>query len=134
MDPEPNRALNPATLAPPTGYSHVVEARGRRTIYISGQVALDPHGQLVGPNDLRAQAEQVFQNLQAALAAAGAGFDDVVKLTFYLVDMTQMQAVRDVRGRYLNPARLPASTAIEVRGLVRPEFLVEIDAIAVRAD
>ena len=57
MDPEPNRALNPATLAPPTGYSHVVEARGRRTIYISGQVALDPHGQLVGPNDLRAQGK-----------------------------------------------------------------------------
>ncbi len=131
MDSPSHRLINPETIAPPTGYSHVVEARGNRTVYISGQVALDRQGNLVGADDMGAQAEQVFQNLQSALRAVGAGFDDVVKVTYFVVDMSQMQAVRDVRARYFNPAAFPASTAVEVKGLVRKEFLLEIEAVAV---
>jgi enamine deaminase RidA (YjgF/YER057c/UK114 family) len=131
MDDKPHRFINPETIAPPTGYTHVVETTGSRTIYISGQVALDRNGSIIGIDDMRAQAEQVFQNLQAALAAVNATFDDVVKVTYYLVDISQMQTVREVRNRYLNPVRLPASTAVEVRQLVRKEFLLEIEAVAV---
>lgn len=134
MGAKSHRSINPETIARPTGYSHVVEAQGNRTVYVSGQVALDRQGNLVGADDMQAQAEQVFQNLQAALAAAGATFDDVVKVTYFLVDISQMQAVRDVRDHYLNPARLPASTAVEVRGLVRKEFLLEVEAVAVLPD
>lgn len=78
-----------------------------------------------------AQAEQVFRNLQAALAAVGMGFEQMVKLTYFLADAGQIQAVRDVRDRYFDPEKLPASTAVEVRRLVREEFLLEIEAIAV---
>src|SRR5260370_648760 len=115
MNRKVHRFINPESITRPTGYSHVVETKGSRTIYISGQIALDRQGNLVGLNDMKAQAEQVFQNLQAALAAVEASFDDVVKLTYYLVDISQIQAVRDVRDRFVNPAQLPASTAVEVR-------------------
>jgi reactive intermediate/imine deaminase len=126
-----NRFLNPDTLPQPSGYTHVVESTGGRTVYISGQIALDAQGNLVGAGDMAAQAEQVFANLRAALAAANASFADLVKLTYYLVDIVQIQAVRDVRDRYIDAARYPASTAVEVRRLVHPDLLLEIDAVAV---
>lgn len=129
-----HRYINPETMARPTGYTHVVETTGQRTVYISGQVAVDPQGNLVGVGDMRAQAEQVFRNLQAALAAVNASFADVVKLTYFVVDIAQIQAVRAVRDRYIDPAHLPASTAVEVRQLVRKEFLLEIEAVAVLDD
>ncbi|HEU5349042.1 MAG TPA: RidA family protein [Ktedonobacterales bacterium] len=124
------RHLNPSTLARPNGYTHVVEALGTRTVYISGQVALDATGNLVGPGDMRAQAQQVFENLHAALLAVGASFNDVVKLTYFIVDMSQMQTVREVRNQFIQPELLPASTAVEIRRLAREEFLLEIEAIA----
>ncbi len=126
-----NRFLNPDTLPQPSGYTHVVESTGGRTAYISGQIALDAGGSLVGAGDMAAQAEQVFANLGAALSAVNASFEDVVKLTYYLVDISQIQAVRDVRDRYIDSARYPASTAVEVRRLVLPDLLLEIDAVAV---
>lgn len=126
-----HKFINPESIATPTGYSHVADTSGSRTIYISGQIALDPQGNVVGINDMGAQAEQIFQNLQVALSAVGATFEDVVKLTYYVVDMAQFQAVRDVRARYLNQAHPPASTAVGVTALVRPEFLLEIEAVAV---
>ena len=129
-----HRFINPETIAQPSGYTHVVETRGNRTIYISGQIALDRQGNLVGSNDMKAQAEQVFRNLSAALAAVNADFDDVVKVTYFLVDASQMQAVRDVRDRYFNREQLPASTAVEVRQLVSKEFLLEVEAIVVLND
>jgi enamine deaminase RidA (YjgF/YER057c/UK114 family) len=82
--------INPETMHTPTGYTHVVEVTAGRPVYIAGQVALDPAGVLVGPGDIRAQARQVFDNLQAALQAVGASFDQVVKLTYYLVDATKL--------------------------------------------
>ena len=126
-----HRYINPPTIARPTGYTHVVEAVGGRTYYISGQVALDPAGNLVGPGDMGAQARQIFQNLAAALQSIGASFDDVVKLTYFVVDIAQMQAVRDARAQFIAAEHLPASTAVEVRRLVREEFLLEVEAIAV---
>jgi enamine deaminase RidA (YjgF/YER057c/UK114 family) len=123
--------LNPETIHRLTGYTHVVEVTAGRPVYIAGQVALDPAGALVGPGDIRAQARQVFDNLQAALRAVGAGFEQVVKLNFYLVDATQLPAVREVRDQYVNTARPPASTAVEVRRLVREDLLIEVEAVAV---
>jgi enamine deaminase RidA (YjgF/YER057c/UK114 family) len=101
-----------------------------RPVYIAGQVALDPTGALVGPGDIRAQTRQVFQNLQAALQAVGVGFEQVVKLNYYLVDATQLPVVREVRDEFINTHQPPASTAVEVRRLVRDDLLIEVDAVA----
>jgi reactive intermediate/imine deaminase len=125
--------LNPPGLSTPTGYSHVVSARGGRTIYIAGQVALDARGQLVGEGDLAAQTRQVFANLDTALKAAGATFNDVVKTNYYLRDAAQVQVIRDVRAKYFTK-ELPASTLVEVSRLANPGFLIEIEVIAVVAE
>jgi reactive intermediate/imine deaminase len=125
------RFLNPPELAPTPGYTHVVEVSGGRTIYVSGQVALDQTGELVGEGDLEAQARQVFENLKAALASAGAGFGDVVKLGYYLTDISQIGAVRGVRDEYVDTGNPPASTAVEVSRLFREDLLIEVEAIAV---
>jgi len=126
------RRVNPAALYPPNGYTHVVEATGRRTIYISGQVPSDKDGNVVGVGDFRAQVVQVFQNLKVALTAAGAGFGDVVKANYYVLDMSNITVLREVRRGYLGSAA-PASTLVEVRKLAREEFSVEIEMIAVCA-
>ena len=127
----PVQRTNPPALSKPTGYTHVVEVTGpAKTIYISGQIAYDKDGKLVGAGDMKAQAEQVFKNLQAALDAAGAKFSDVVKMNSYITDMSKVQAVRDVRTRYFGETT-PASTFVQVAGLVRPELLLEIEVVAV---
>ncbi len=122
--------ITPSDVAPGFGYSHVVAATGR-LIAVSGQVALDESGQLVGPGDPEAQARQVFENLRRCLAAADATFADVVKLTVYVTDLAAMTAVRAVRDEYVDTTRPPASSAVQVAGLVLPELLLEIDALAV---
>ena len=122
--------LNPSALAAPRGYTHVVAATGPRTIYVSGQVPLDRTGALVGAGDLRMQTRQVFENIRTALDEAGATFADVAKLTYYVLDASQVQVVRDVRDTFIDTGRPPASTLVEVRRLVREEFLIEVDAIA----
>ena len=126
-----NKYLNPPSLMTPVGYTHIVEAVGTRTIYISGQVALDAMGNVVGRGDMRAQAQQVFENIHAALQAIGASFKDIVKMTYFVVNMSQFQAVREVRDQFMQPEYLPASTAVDVRRLVREEFLIEVEAIVV---
>lgn len=123
--------IHPETMPKGFGYSHVVEAIGGRTIYISGQVPLDREGRIVGEGDLAAQTKQVFENIKAALTAAEASFDDVVKLTFFVTDITQMQTVREIRDVYVNTENPPASSAVEVRKLIKEEFYIEIEAIAV---
>jgi len=121
---------NPPTLSKPTGYTHIVEVTGPgKTIYISGQIALDKDGKVVGDGDMKAQAEQVFKNLEAALAAAGAKFTDVVKMNTFITDMDKAAAVREVRARYFGETT-PASTLVQVVKLARPEFLLEIEVIA----
>ncbi len=123
---------NPPGLSTPTGYSHIVSATGGRTIYISGQVAFDAKGQLVGKGDLAAQTRQVFANLDTALKAAGATFNDVVKTNYYMLDASQVQVVREIRSKYFSQD-LPASTLVEVRRLADADFLIEIEVIAVVA-
>ncbi len=125
------RFLDPEGLPPANGYSHVAEVSGGRTVYISGQIALDGEGRLVGDGDMRAQAHQVFDNIEVALKAVGADFGHVVKLTFYLLDATRIGDVREVRDRYVNTSAPPASTAVEIRRFVRDGLLIEVDAIAV---
>ena len=125
--------INPEAIHRPTGYTHVVEVTAGRPVYIAGQVALDPTGAIVGPGDIRAQARQVFDNLRTALQAVGAGFEQVVKLTYYLVDATQLPVVREVRDQYVNTQQPPASTAVEIRRLVQEDLLIEVEAVAVIA-
>ena len=130
------RFSNPKTLAPPPGYSYVVEATGPgRTIYFAGQLGVDLDNKFVGAaGDFRAQCEQAFDNMTLALKAANASWSDVVKINNFLVDIeTNMGAFREVRDRYLNRAAPPASTTIGVPALARPGGLFEIEAIAVVA-
>jgi enamine deaminase RidA (YjgF/YER057c/UK114 family) len=133
--PENLKFLNPPTLPSLPGYSQLVEARGGRTIYIAGQVALDQSGALVGANDVGAQAAQVLENIRRALEAVGAGFEHVVKLTHYVTDLaTALPAYRQVRQTAVRLVPPPASTFVEVSRLFRDEFLIEIDAVAVLPD
>jgi enamine deaminase RidA (YjgF/YER057c/UK114 family) len=125
------RFVNPPTLGVPHGYTHVVEVpSSSRLLYVAGQVALDSAGRIVGAGDFRSQAVQVFENLRRALAAGGATFKDVVKLNYYVVDATQIAALREVRDRYVNVAAPPASTLVEVRRLFRDDVLLEVEAVA----
>jgi reactive intermediate/imine deaminase len=127
--PEHIRITNPATIAKPTGYSHVAEVLSGRLIYIAGQVPLDPSGNLAG-TDMETQARQVFENLKAALESCGANFGNVVKFTFFTTDISLLPAVRKVRDEYVNVAQPPASTAVEVSKLFRSDILLEIEAVA----
>lgn len=120
---------DPAELfdARPLGMSQAVSATGRLVV-VSGQVALDRNGVVVGRGDFEAQAVQVFENLAVALAAAGATFGDVIRLGSYLTDLSNLRALRDVRLRYLSEP-YPAATAVGAT-LAMPELLIEVDAIA----
>jgi enamine deaminase RidA (YjgF/YER057c/UK114 family) len=125
--------IRPPGLANNPAYTQVVAARGSRTVYISGQVAQDADGNLVGAGDLAAQTEQVMENLGTALDAAGASFENVVKITTFIVDYQpeHRAVVSTVRSRYLPAASPPASTLIGVSALAAPGWLIEIEAIAV---
>ncbi len=130
------RAINPAAISIPTGYSHVSTVTGGVSIYVSGQIAFNKDGQVVGVGDVGAQAKQVYENLDACLKAAGATFKDVVKLVTYVVGLTpeKAAAVRAVRREFLGEAPFPASTMVGVTGLVNPDLLVEVEVIAFVTD
>jgi 2-iminobutanoate/2-iminopropanoate deaminase len=120
--------LNPAGLSTPTGYTHVVIPQGGRPVFIAGQVANDKSGAVVGKGDFRAQTKQVFENLKTAVEAAGGTMADVAKITIYVTDLSQIAALREIRQQYFT-GNLPASTLVQVVGLARPEYLLEIEAI-----
>lgn len=127
--------LNPEGLANLRAsiYSQlVVVDGGARTIYLSGQVSRDALGETVGVGDIAAQTEQVIRNMRLALAAVDADLKDLVKMTVYTTDLRYMPAIDEVRRRHFVEA-LPISTLLEVRKLSKPEYLVEIDGIAVIA-
>jgi reactive intermediate/imine deaminase len=124
--------VNPETMQSPDSYTHVVEVTSGRSVYISGQVALDRGGKLAG-GDIRSQTRQVFENMRAALAAVGGTLGDVVKLNTYLLDITEMPIVREVRNEYFDSGRPPAATAVEVSRLEPDGVLIEIEAVAVLA-
>jgi len=124
---------NPDTVAAPMGtYSQAVrvETGDAVWIHVSGQIAIDLEGNLVGPGDVRAQTRQVFENLKAILAANGATFADVVKIGTYLTTLEDLAGMREVRGEYLT-SEPPASTAVQVVALVVPDAVIEIDLVAV---
>ena len=124
---------NPDTVAAPVGtYSQAVriETGDAAWIHVSGQIAIDLEGNLVGPGDLRAQTRQVFENLRAILEAHGATFADVVKIGTYLTTLYDLAGMREVRSEYLT-SEPPASTAVQVMALVVPDALIEIDLVAV---
>ncbi len=99
-------------------------------VYTSGQVALDPAGEVVGKGDMRAQTRQVFENIKTVLAAAGASLDDIVKITVFTTDISRLGETHEVRAEVL-PDPPPASTAVEIKALAFPDLLIEIEAVAV---
>jgi enamine deaminase RidA (YjgF/YER057c/UK114 family) len=120
----------------PRGYTQVVETTGPgRTVYLSGQLGMTPAGAFAGePDDFRAQATQCFENLKAGLASVGAGFEHVVKITNFFVDMGHLPAFFEVRDKYVNTKAPPASTAIQIGRLAREGALFEVEAVAVVPD
>lgn len=124
---------NPEGVAKPKGYSHAAEIDlGKsKMLIISGQVAMDAEGRVVGMNNFEQQADQVFKNIKTIVESSGGTMNDVVKFTFYLRDVSNIVKVREVRDRYVNTATPPASTLVEVSDLFRDEFLLEIEATAV---
>lgn len=128
-----NQHINPDGISQPTGYTHVVTVEGaRKLVFVSGQVALNAKGDLVGNGDLKVQAQQVFSNLETALAAAGATFADVVKLTTFIVNYkpADRDIIRAVRTEFLPGDGPPASTLIGVQGLASADYMIEIEATA----
>jgi enamine deaminase RidA (YjgF/YER057c/UK114 family) len=128
-----HRFLNPPAIPAPRGYTHVVETTGPgRTIYISGQLGMTADGKFAGAaGDFRAQATQCFENIKAALAAVGAGFEHIVKVNNYLIDMAHLPIYFEVRDRYVDTKAPPASTTVQISKLAREGALYEIEAIAV---
>ena len=108
--------LNPEGLSRSPAYSQVVVGTGTRIVFVAGQVAVDEGGKVVA-DDFPGQVKAVFTNVGRALTAAGARFQDVTKITIYVVDYS--------------PEQLPASTLVGVQALARPEFLIEVEAVAV---
>lgn len=133
MKPGETQYINPAGMMKPTSYTHVVVAQPGRIVHIAGQVAFNEKGEIVGAGDLRAQTEQVLLNLTTALKAAGATWNDVVKINTYIVNYKpeMLPALREARGKFITGPNLPASTLLGVQALASPDFLIEIEAVAV---
>ena len=128
------RFFNPATSFKNPGFTHAVEAVGPgRIIFIAGQQGRDLDNKIVGaPGDFQAQAEQAFLNIRGALAAAGGGFEHVTKLCHYFIDLkAHFRMIRDIRLKYFDPARMPASTMIQVGALTDDKAIYEVDVVAV---
>ena len=125
--------INPDGVNKPNTYSQVVKVNGGTMIFTSGIVADDVNGNIIGKGDLKAQVKQAFENLKIVLAAAGADFKDVVKMTYYVVNYKpeQRSIIREVRSNYLPTENAPASTLVGVAALYIPEVLIEIEAVAV---
>ena len=126
--------LNPKELFEPRFFTHTVAVSGAtKIVYVSGQVSYDRNGAVVGKGDMRAQSEQVFACLTRNLKAAGASWSDVIKMNGYMVRMTPeaVTAYREVRTRFLDPKRMPASTLVGVDRLVHDDLLLEVEVVAV---
>jgi enamine deaminase RidA (YjgF/YER057c/UK114 family) len=124
--------IQPDGLSKPTSYTHVVVAGN--TIYLSGQVSNNEKGEVIGKGDLRAQVARVYENLATCLKSAGVTFNEVVKMNTYVVNMKpeDLAAIREIRSNYLHKEHPPASTLVSVQGLASPDYLIEIEAIAIK--
>ena len=126
--------IKPPDILPGNGYSHAISVRGGTTIYISGQVALNSKGELVGKDDIKAQTRQIFENIQAILKASNATFADVVKFNYYVKNFnpTVLPAIREVRDGFLPKDQPPPTSAlVGVESLFRDDVLIEIECVAV---
>jgi reactive intermediate/imine deaminase len=132
MANERKSAINPNSVSAPLKpyYSNCVRVESGPLLFISGQVALDADGKLVGEGDLRAQAVQVLENIKAILADQGAGMLDIVKVAVYVTDIRAFDDIADIREHYF-PNDGPASVICEVSALAWPAFMIEIEAVAV---
>jgi len=119
----------PEGVAPSSGYTHLVTGPGQLAA-LAGQMPFDVDGALVGERDPEVQARQVFTNMRGVLAAAGADFRDVIKLTYYVTDATHIPVILAVRDEFIDTENPPASTVVQVAALYRPELLLEVDAFA----
>ncbi|MGJ4999351.1 RidA family protein [Bradyrhizobium sp. HKCCYLS3077] len=127
------RFINPPELEKPPGYSHVVDVRSSRLIFLSGQAAFDLNGEIVGGTDLEAQADQAFKNVSIALASVGCPAGNLIKLTVFMRDISKLAEYRRARDRFLTsvePAAAPAITLVEVSRLFAEALLIEIEGIA----
>lgn len=123
---------SPDSLPSPSGYSHVVTIPAGRLVWTSGQVGIDGEGAIAA--GWEGQTRTAFGNVGRALAAAGAGWGDVVKLTLYVVDVAELQTIRAVRDEFVNTESPPTSSLVQVAGLFRPEVLIEVEAVAYLAE
>ena len=124
------RQIQPDAVARPVAeYAQGVEVTGGRTLYIAGQVAIDAEGRTVGEGDIRAQARQVLRNIRAIVEEAGGDMTCIVKLTTFLTNMEDYRGFVEVRSEFIAPP-YPAATLVAVSALVRPEWLVEVEAVA----
>ena len=124
------RSLRPAGWTWADNLSHDLGVRVDDTIWVSGMVAFDPEGSIVGLGDMRIQADTVFANIAEVLALGGATLDDVVKITAWLTDMDQYSGYNDARAAAFSN-RLPASATVHSPRLVRDDLLVEVEAVAI---
>ena len=125
--------LNPKQLCPTYGWTHVATVTGGKTVYISGQVGINERGEVVGKGDLKLQTEQAFRNIEFALAAVGTTFQNVVKTSLFVVGLRpeHVPILREVRSRFVSADTPPVSTLVGVSALVGPDWLIEIEAVAV---
>jgi enamine deaminase RidA (YjgF/YER057c/UK114 family) len=130
MDRPRAEFLSPDTLAPPFGFSHTASVGPGRTVWVSGQLPLAADGTVAATGDMAAQARQCFENVGRALEAAGARWADVVKLTYFVTDLSGVATIRAVRDEFVDTARPPTSSLVGVAGLVLPDALIEIEAVA----
>jgi len=120
---------NPPGVHPTKGYSHAV--RMGDLLFVSGQVAQDVNGQIVGKGDPKAQTEQIYRNLEAVLKASGSSLDRIGKMTILTTSLDYLPAIREVRDRVFGPVgNVPASTLAVISSLAHPDYLVEIEVIA----
>ena len=120
----------PGTVKPFGIFSSAAWQPEGKVLHVSGQVAQDTTGSVMGKGDIRAQTRQVLENIRTVLASAGGTMDDVARVTVYVTDMSGLAQIHEVRGQYFRRP-YPASTLVEVKRLVKPEYLIEIDAVAV---
>jgi enamine deaminase RidA (YjgF/YER057c/UK114 family) len=120
-------------VSKPKGYSHasVIDLGRSKMIILSGQIALDSTGTLVGKDNLEKQTQQVFINIRNILREVGGSMNNIVKLNYYLIDVKQIQVVRDIRDKFINLENPPTSTLVQVTKLFRDDLLIEIEATAI---
>lgn len=132
----PREFINPETLSRPNGYTHAVVVPTGRMVFVSGQVAFNKDGSVAGKGDVEAQGRKAYENVEAALAAAGVKMSDVVRLTTYIVDyqLEYRELLRNIRAKYWSDSKPPAATLLGVQALALPDLLVEVEATAVVND